>query len=196
MILLASRSPQRRALLGTLGVPFRVLVSNAPEGTDALENARAKARAVAARAGVPPGGAVLGADTEVVLDGRALGKPADAADARRMLAALGGRAHVVETAMVLVTEAGEREVRDRTTVHVRPLDDAALDWYVGTGEWRERAGAYAIQGAGAALVERIEGDHSTVVGLGLGALATMLDAAGLAPWSRDSVAADTEGEGR
>lgn len=196
MILLASRSPQRRALLGALGVPFRVLVSNAPEGADALENARAKARAVVERAGVPPGGAVLGADTEVLLEGRALGKPADAAAARRMLAALGGRAHVVETAMVLVSAAGEAGVRDRTTVHVRPLDDAMIDWYVGTGEWRERAGAYAIQGAGAALVERIEGDHSTVVGLGLAALAGMLEAAGLAPWSRDSVAADTEGEGR
>ncbi len=196
LILLASRSPQRRGLLGSLGVPFRVMVSNAPEGDDALANARAKARAVAERAGVPPGGAVLGADTEVLLDGRALGKPADADDARRMLGALGGRSHVVETAMVLLTGGGEREVRDRTVVHVRPLDDARIDWYVGTGEWRERAGAYAIQGAGAALVERIEGDHSTVVGLGIGALTTMLDAAGLAPWSGASVATDTRAEGR
>ena len=81
MILLASRSPQRRALLGALRVPFRVVVSRAAEGDDPAANARAKAREVAGRAGVPPGGAVLGADTEVLLDGRALGKPPDAAAA-------------------------------------------------------------------------------------------------------------------
>jgi len=192
VIVLASRSPQRRALLASLGVPFRIVVSSAPEGADALENARAKARAAAARAGVPPGGAILGADTEVLLDGRALGKPADAAEARRMLRALAGRSHVVETAMVLLTAVGEREARGRTVVHVRPLCDAELDWYVATGEWRERAGGYAIQGAGAALIARIEGDHSTVVGLGLGALAAMLDAEGLAPWSRDTGDSDTQ----
>lgn len=196
MILLASRSPQRRALLGALGVPFRVVVSGAPEGADALDNARAKARAVATRAGVPEGGAVLGADTEVMLGRRALGKPSDAREARRMLGELSGRVHTVETAMVLVTAAGEHEVRDRATVHVRPLSPAQVDWYLGTGEWRERAGGYAIQGAGAALVERVEGDHTTVVGLGLGALGGLLDAAGLAPWSRARLAADTRAEDR
>jgi septum formation protein len=168
-----------------LGLPFRVVVSDVPEGADPLANARAKARAVAEREGVPRGGAVLGGDTEVLLDGRALGKPADVADARRMLTALSGRSHVVETAMVLVTAAGEHEVRDRATVHVRPASDAGgavLDWYLATGEWRDRAGAYAVQGAGAVLVERIEGHPSTVIGLSLPALTAMLQEAGLAPW--------------
>ncbi len=182
LILLASGSPRRRELLGLLGLPFRVVVSDAPEGADPLENARAKARAVAAREGVPPGGAVLGGDTEVLLDGTALGKPAGVDDARRMLSALWGRAHVVETAMVLVTATGEHEVRDRATVHVRGDDVAVREWYLGTGEWHDRAGAYAIQGSGAVLVERIEGHPSTVIGLGLPALAAILGRAGLAPW--------------
>ena len=182
LILLASGSPRRRELLGLLGVPFRVVVPDVPEGADPLENARAKAWAVAGREGVPAGGAVLGGDTEVLLDGVALGKPADAADARRILTALGGRSHVVETSMVLVTAAGESVVRDRATVHIRPTRDDVIDWYLGTGEWHDRAGAYAIQGAGAVLVEFIEGHPSTVIGLGLPALTAMLDDAGLAPW--------------
>ena len=184
MILLASRSPQRRALLGALGVPFRVVVSGVEEGDDPLANARAKARDVAARAGIPPGGAVLGADTAVVLDGAVLGKPADAADARSMLGALAGREHAVHTAVCVITQAvGERAGTDRTRVRFRPLPDAAIDWYLGTGEWRERAGGYAIQGAGAALVEAVEGDYTTVVGLPVGLTLRLLDAAGLAPWS-------------
>jgi septum formation protein len=182
VILLASRSPQRRALLGALGVPFRVVVARVEEGNDALANARAKAREVAGRAGVPPGGAVLGADTEVLLDGRPLGKPPDEPSARAMLAALSGRVHTVETACVLVTEAGERELREAALVSVRALGPAAIDWYASTGEWRDRAGGYAIQGAGAALVERIEGDHSTVVGLPLGRLVPLLAELGLGPW--------------
>jgi len=182
MILLASRSPQRRALLGALGIPFRVVASGVPEGGDALENARAKAREVARRSGIPAGGAVLGADTEVVLDGRALGKPADAAEARAMLEALAGREHTVETAVVLVTAGGEREIRDATTVRVRPLGPEALDWYVATGEWRDRAGGYAIQGRGAALVEGIDGDYTTVVGLPVAVLVGLLEELGLPLW--------------
>ncbi len=184
MILLASRSPQRRALLGALGVPFRVVVSEVEEGDDPLANAQAKARDVAARAGIPPGGAVLGADTEVMLDGAVLGKPADAAAARAMLAALAGREHAVHTAVCVITQTvGERAGTDRTRVRFRPLPGAAIDWYLGTGEWRERAGGYAIQGAGAALVEAVEGDYTTVVGLPVGLTLRLLDDAGLAPWS-------------
>jgi septum formation protein len=182
VILLASRSPQRRALLAALRIPFRAVVARVEEGDDALANARAKAREVAGRAGVPRGGAVLGADTEVLLDGRALGKPPDQASARAMLAALAGRVHTVETACVLVTETGERELRDAARVHVRALGPAAIDWYAATGEWRDRAGGYAIQGAGAALVERIEGDYTTVVGLPLGRLVGLLAELGLGPW--------------
>jgi nucleoside triphosphate pyrophosphatase len=184
LIVLASRSPQRRALLAALGVPFRVVTSAAEEGDDPLANARAKARDVAARAGIPPGGAVLGADTEVMLDGAVLGKPADAGEARSMLAALAGREHAVHTAVCVITQTvGERAGTDRTRVRFRPLPGAAIDWYLGTGEWRERAGGYAIQGAGAALVEAVEGDYTTVVGLPVGLTLRLLDDAGLAPWS-------------
>jgi len=181
VILLASRSPQRRALLGALGVEFRVVAPRADEGEDPLANARAKAREVAERAGVPEGGAVLGADTEVLLEGRVLGKPADAAAARRELEALSGRSHAVRTAICMITRRDQREVVDETRVTFRPLGPAAIDWYVGTGEWRDRAGGYAIQGAGAALVARIEGDYTTVVGLPMGRLAGLLEELGLAP---------------
>jgi septum formation protein len=179
VILLASRSPQRRALLGALGVAFRVVAPRADEGDDPLANARAKAREVAARAGVPVGGAVLGADTEVLLDGRVLGKPRDAAAARRELAALAGREHRVRTAACVITQRDERELVDETLVRFRALSARAIDRYVATGEWRDRAGGYAIQGAGAALVERIEGDYSTVVGLPVGRLAALLEELGL-----------------
>jgi septum formation protein len=182
VILLASRSPQRRALLGALGVEFRVVVAGVDEGPDAAANARAKAHAVRTRAGAAAG-AVLAADTEVVLDGRALGKPADAAGAARMLESLAGRAHRVLTAVVLLDGGRPRERVVEAEVRMRPLDRVRLQWYLATGEWRDRAGGYAIQGAGAALVERVEGDPSTVVGLPVGAVAEMLAEAGLGPWA-------------
>jgi len=185
VILLASRSPQRRALLGALGVEFRVVVSQVEEGTNPLDNARAKAHDAAARAGVPSGGAVLGADTEVLLDGAVLGKPADAGEALAMLRNLSGRAHVVRTAVCLVTQTGEHDVVDDARVTFRRLSEDAMHWYVGTGEWRDRAGGYAIQGSGATLVESIEGDHSTIVGLPVGALAGAFEQLGLAPWATD-----------
>jgi septum formation protein len=191
VILLASRSPQRRALLGALGVDFRVVVSGVEEGSDPLDNARAKARDVVARVGVPDGGAVLGADTEVILDDRVLGKPADADDALAMLRGLAGRAHVVRTAVCLVTAACEHDLVDDAHVTFRPLSEASMRWYVGMGEWRDRAGGYAIQGSGATLVESVAGDPSTIVGLPVGALAGILEQAGLAPWGLN-----TEREGR
>lgn len=183
MILLASGSPQRRALLEALGVGFQVVVSGVDEGEDPLVNARAKAEEVAGRLGVPADGAVLGADTEVILDGRVFGKPADRDAAARMLCALSGRPHTVRTAVCLIAREGRREFVDDTTVHVREIDDAVASWYLDTGEWRERAGGYAVQGSGAALVERIEGDYTTVVGLPMAALAGALGELGLAPWS-------------
>ena len=116
-----------------------------------------------------PGTMVLGADTEVVLDGRVLGKPGDEAEARVLLEALSGRAHAVLTGAVVLRprEAGtsERSGIARSTVTFRELDGATLDLYLGSGEWRGRAGAYAIQGLGSILVERLEGDFSNVVGL-------------------------------
>lgn len=182
MILLASRSPQRRALLGALGVEFRVVVSRVEEGADPVLNARLKAEDVAARAPLGPGDAVIGADTEVLLDGRALGKAADRDEAEAMLRALSGRVHSVVSAVSIRTSTAARDVVDETRVTFRPLSEGLLAWYLDGGEWQERAGAYAIQGAGAALVERIEGSHATVVGLPVAALGAALEDLGLAPW--------------
>ena len=135
----------------------------------AVENALRKARAVPA-AGAP----VLGVDTVVVLDGAVYGKPADAAAARATLERLSGRVHEVVSGLA-VAEAGETRTASATTrVAFRALDAATLDWYLATEEWRERAGGYAIQGRGAALVERIDGDYLNVVGLPVSALLALL----------------------
>jgi septum formation protein len=166
--LLASRSPQRRAILSQLGVPFEVAppVWEELRGGEPAEtvraNARGKARSVADGAGPRP---VLGVDTEVVLDGRVFGKPLDAGEAEAMLEALGGRTHEVVSGLCLVTPGWEIVEHEVTLVSFRRLDARDLAAYVGTREWRGRAGAYAIQGRGAALVERIEGDYLNVVGL-------------------------------
>ena len=130
----------------------------------ALENARRKALAV-------PGDLVLGADTDVGLDGEVLGKPRDAAHARELLARLAGRRHEV-VGGIAIAEHGAITAHDVvvTAVDFRALDDATLDWYVATGEWEGRAGGYAIQGRGAALVAGIEGDYLNVVGLPLARL--------------------------
>jgi septum formation protein len=138
------------------------------------ENARRKARDVHARlARARPDGPlprVLGVDTEVVLSGRALGKPDGEAAARALLEALSGREHDVMSGLVLIDGAAEHARVAVTEVRFRALDGWLLDWYLETGEWRERAGGYAIQGRGAALVESIQGDYLNVVGLPLGAL--------------------------
>ena len=167
---------------------FRVVVADVAEGPDARANARAKAVSVADKAGVPPGGAVLGADTEVVLAERPLGKPRDERDAARMLESLSGRAHVVLSALCLVTAAGNRDAAAEATVRFRDLSPSVVQWYLSTGEWRERAGAYAIQGAGAALVADVQGEPSTVIGLPVGALGGLLESADLAPWSERMIA--------
>jgi septum formation protein len=160
-LLLASTSPQRRAILEQLGIPFDVVVPRFEEqGDDPVEHAIGKARSV--DGGDRP---VLGVDTIVVCDGRVLGKPADASDAEAMLEALAGRAHEVVSALCLRTSAWEETHREVTRVTFRPLTPRDLAWYVGSGEWEGRAGSYAIQGLGAALVERIEGDYLNVVGL-------------------------------
>lgn len=188
MILLASRSPQRRALLGALGVEFRAVVSRADEGPDPVANARAKAEEVAARAGVPDRGAVLGADTEVLLDGRALGTPPDRPSAEAMLRALSGRDHLVRTAVCVITQTDRHEICDEARVTFRELSEPLLDWYLDGGEWRGRAGGYAVQGAGASLVARIDGAHATVVGLPVAALGALLEELGLAPWTNPAAA--------
>lgn len=122
---------------------------------------------------------MLGVDTIVVLDGGVFGKPADAAEARATLAALAGRSHTVLSGVCVVEPGGAAAPRTAlasTRVRFRALDAATLDWYVGTGEWEGRAGGYAIQGRGAALVGAIEGDYLNVVGLPVPALLDLLPA--------------------
>jgi len=175
-------------MLSRLGLEFRVVAAGFDEHTGGMDpvdvvtaNALGKAREVAARAGVPDAGAVLGADTEVVRDGVVLGKPPDPRAAAAMLAELAGRAHEVITGIALITAAGERTAHATTRVVMRPLTDAEIRWYVATGEWRDRAGGYAIQGAGAALCARVEGDPSNVIGLPMALVARLLADAGLWP---------------
>ena len=173
-LVLASRSPQRRAILEQLGIQFSVEVPEVDEVVQgpphevALENAYRKAAAVA---GEGSGGVVLGVDTVVSLGARMYGKPIDEAQARETLQALSGRRHTVISGLCLIGEDGRSHtVTESTVVQFRPLDDALLAWYLSGGEWRERAGGYAIQGRGAALVARIEGDFLNVVGLPVTAL--------------------------
>ncbi len=134
----------------------------------ALENARRKATAAAEGAG--GGELVLGADTIVALDGRVYGKPADADAARVTLMALSARRHEVIGGICLIDGRGTRTAVTATPVEFRELDRRLLEWYLATQEWRERAGGYAIQGKGAALVRSISGDYLNVVGLPLRAL--------------------------
>lgn len=173
-LVLASASPQRTAILTQVGIPHIVRVSGADEVEEgparevAMENAYRKAAAVAERqdAGVP----VLGVDTVVALGRRLFGKAADAAQAGAMLRDLGGRRHLVVSGVCLIAGGRARTVAAETVVEFRSLDDAVVDWYVATGEWEGRAGAYAIQRRGAVLVSRVEGDYLNVVGLPVTAL--------------------------
>lgn len=180
---LASQSPRRRELLDGLGVPFIVVPSESEEllkGDRPSRLAEGNAAAKVAGAVLPSGAAggdfVLGTDTLVVIDGRLLGKPADAADARRMLALLSGRAHQVVSGVALARlgAAGPTPLGNgglllggaaSTRVDVRPLDQAEVDAYIASGEWEDKAGAYAIQGLAALFIEGIAGEYANVVGL-------------------------------
>ena len=178
-LLLASTSPQRRAILSQLGLPFDVVPPRYSEddarGRAAAElvreHARGKARSVGGEAGDRP---VVGVDTAVVLDGVVYGKPADAAEAERMLERLSGRTHEVVSGLCLVTPGWEETLHETTRVAFRPLTPRDLARYVAAREWEGRAGGYAIQGLGAALVERVEGDYLNVVGLPAAALVRLL----------------------
>ena len=176
-LVLASRSPQRRAILTQLGLDFRIVEPTyleehlpLPAHVLAEQHSLGKARSVEAR----PGETVLGVDTIVLVDGQVLGKPADAHEAGRMLRLLAGRTHHVVSGLTLLDVLGERTDHARTAVHFRELDGAAVEEYVARGEWRGRAGGYAIQEAGAALVSGIEGDFFNVVGLPVALLVEML----------------------
>ena len=174
VLVLASRSPQRKAILDQLGVAFEVHPADVPEENAGepervvTVNALRKARAVAEAVGAER--LVLGADTEVMLDGRIYGKPSNPPEARDQLENLSGRTHDVWSAVVLLEGDRERTATARTAVTFKQLDSRTIDWYLGSGEWEDRAGSYAIQGRGAALVDRIEGDYWNVVGLPVAAL--------------------------
>jgi septum formation protein len=181
-LLLASRSPQRRAILHQLGIPFDVVEPRyeelaPPELADAIEvvrtHAQEKARSVADEADDRP---VLGVDTEVVLQGLIFGKPTDATEAEQMLEQLSGKTHVVMSGLCLLTPGWEIVEHEGTRVTFRELTPRDLAAYVATGEWEGRAGAYAIQGRGAALVCAIEGDYLNVVGLPAALLVRLLAA--------------------
>lgn len=192
-LLLASGSPRRREILENLGVPIVVRAPQADESTRAGESADAylvrvvEAKLEAALAALRPEDAaiaVLVADTSVVLDGEVLGKPEDDAHARAMIGRLAGRAHEVWTRFALARRADPGQVRAetvRTRVTFRPLSAARVEAYVATGEGRDKAGAYAVQGRGSAVVARIEGSYSNVVGLPACEVAVALEETGLLP---------------
>jgi septum formation protein len=178
-LLLASTSPQRRAILAQLGIPFDVACPRYDEedtpGADPVELVRAhasgKAHSLAGEAASRP---VLGVDTAVLLDERVFGKPLDESDARSMLTRLAGRTHEVVSGLCLIGPGWEELEHEITRVTFRELGAGEIDAYLGSDEWRGRAGAYAIQGLGARLVARIEGDYLNVVGLPAALLVSIL----------------------
>lgn len=195
-VVLASGSPQRKEILRKLGVEFEVVVPGVEELTggepehEVVENARRKAHAVGERvlsrgehpSGSPAGGVqppapparVIACDTDVVLDGTALGKPGDELEARGYLERMSGREHQVLSGLVVLDGEGERSGVERTTVVFKQLSEAEIERYVGFGEWRGRSGGYAIQTLGSTLVERVEGSVSNVVGLPVGLLVDLV----------------------
>lgn len=184
-MILASSSPQRQAILTQLGIGFEVVVPEIAErvtGEPAevvRENAERKAQTVAGQR--PDANLVLGVDTAVAVGDELYGKPADESAARRMLRRLSGCEHRVLSGLCLIggaaasqgASAARRSVVAITTVRFRAISEPMLDWYLATGEWRGRAGGYAIQRRGAALVESLDGDYLNVVGLPVGALLTL-----------------------
>jgi septum formation protein len=199
-VVLASGSPQRREILSKLGVEFEVVVPDVEELMDGdperlvVENARRKARAVAGAGGAVGGpspeealataGAggspaatgpalVIACDTDVVLDGRVLGKPEDELEARAYLDRMSGRSHEVLSGLCVIEDGEERSGLERTSVVFKQLSEAEKERYVEFGEWRGRSGGYAIQTLGSTLVERVEGSVSNVVGLPVGLLAEL-----------------------
>ena len=171
-IVLASASPRRRQLLEMLRIPFRVIAPDVDEHVRPGETpdryvtrlSRAKAEVVAARA---PGEVILAADTTVVLDGAIFEKPSSPLHAVDMLSRLQGRTHEVMTAVAVTRDGEIAQALDVSRVTFRPADRATLEAYVATGEPMDKAGAYAIQGLGAPLIERVEGDFFGVMGLPL-----------------------------
>jgi septum formation protein len=184
-LILASASPRRCELLRLLDLPFAVLTAEVPEHPAPQESAeayglrvaQAKAQAVLDRHPLDPGDAVLGADTEVILDGRIFGKPVDAEDAVAMLTRLSGRCHEVITALALHRHGRWHRVAQRSRVHMAALSPERIRAYVASGEPMGKAGAYAIQGRAAAFISHLEGSYSGVMGLPLYETSELLRAA-------------------
>ena len=171
-LLLASTSPRRRQILEQLRIPFDVVAPRYEEAEeDPVAHAVGKARSVLPEAEGRP---VLGCDTEVVCGGRVYGKPDGPEEAEEMLESLAGRTHEVVSGVALITPMWEEVHREVTRVSFRELTARDVAWYVASREWEGRAGGYAIQGQGAALVERIEGDYLNVVGLPVSLLVRLL----------------------
>ena len=183
-LVLASASPRRAELLSAAGFTFHVVPANTDETARAgepprdyaLRVARAKAEHVASA--VSNDGVVLGADTVVVSAGRLMGKPTDAADAESMLRGLSGVTHEVHTAVAVLAPGARFEELVTTRVQFTSLTDAEIAWYLSTGEWAGKAGAYGIQGRAARFIERIDGLWSNVVGLPIATVYRLLNAAG------------------
>ena len=184
-LILASQSPRRRELLGLIAADFSVCPADIDETMKEVLPMEARvadlsARKACAVAAEHPGAAVVGSDTVVVLDGVPLGKPADEADAKRMLSALSGRAHEVVTGVALALPDGS-VLQDATVTCVRfaPMTAAEIDWYIASREPMDKAGAYGIQGLGARFIEGIEGDYYSVMGLPVRRLYEMLRESGI-----------------
>ncbi len=183
-VVLASASPRRRELLDLVGIAHEVepadIDESYREGEEAAEHAerlaREKGAAIAAR---HPDAVVISADTIVVMDGLVLGKPRDEADAARMLSLLGGQTHVVLTAVAVAYGGAMRSGVESVRVSFRPLSGEAIASYIATGEPMDKAGAYGIQGFGATLVERIDGDYFAVMGLAVGRMVELLERVGV-----------------
>ncbi len=196
MLHLASKSPRRRELLSMLGLDFGILDLDLPE-TPAPDEppedyvrrvAREKAGAGLLRMAGQPQAAVLGADTEVVLDGRIFGKPVDADDAAAMLRTLSGRTHAVISAISMVSAGRELHAVSVSQVTFAALDDDAISAYLHAGEWAGKAGAYAIQGLAQCFISQLSGSYSGVMGLPLHETTQLLRQFGLFPAARGSIA--------
>lgn len=177
-LILASTSPQRRAILEQLAIPFEIVppdyVEDDPADADASELVRRHAEGKA-RSVHEEGRVTLGVDTTVVLDDRVYGKPADRDAAARMLFELAGRTHTVLSGLCLLGLEEDVLLHEVTAVTFRVLTHELVEGYLASGEWEGRAGAYAIQGLGGRLVERIEGDYLNVVGLPGALLVSLLE---------------------
>jgi septum formation protein len=184
MLVLASASPRRKELLRNAGIAFEVEPANIPEEALPGENARPYAERLAREKALAisqkhPNYAILGADTIVVVDNQILGKPADQADAARMLRLLSGRTHQVVTGICLIVNGEAKVGSETTSVVMSEISSAEIQSYIATGEPMDKAGAYAIQGIASRWIPRIEGDYSNVVGLPVALVYRMLQEAGI-----------------